>query len=143
METSRVHERKSFVKRLKALQRAKRETEQLLQGLEGKLKAVGSEKDDAIAAMEKMQNEQQSMREALLQEQNEIQERERQSHDVEKRMQAKISELRKALRDESERSRLVVGAEKELRLQRERNLEIQRKQNVDFNRLLRKTKENL
>ena len=67
----------------------------------------------------------------------------REARSLEERMQGKIAELQNALKEEVERSKLVVGAEKSIRLQRESDLELQRERNIELNLLLRQTKENL
>lgn len=143
MESVRHQERSKFMEKLRRLQRAKKEAENLVRTLETKVEVVTSQKEETLKAMERIQLEQHQMRQALQQEQARLQEKDLEARDLETRMQQKIAELQSALKEEVERSRLAVGAEKKLRLQSESDLELQRERNVELNQLLRQTRENL
>ncbi len=143
MESMRAEENSAFVMKLNALQSAKRKAETLVKTLESQVTVASVEKDDAIKAMEKIQQQQQAMREALQQERARLQERDAETRALEQRMQGKIAELQNAMQQEVERSNLVISAERSLRLKHESDLELQRERNVELNQLLRQTKENL
>jgi hypothetical protein len=143
MEASQVHERTSFLEKLCALKEAKEQAEILVNTLKNTVEVVSTEKEEAVKAMEQIQREQQTMQEELLRERARLHSQDRETRALEDRMQGKIAELQSALKEEVERSELVVGAEKSLRLQRESDLNLQRERNVELNHLLRQTKENL
>lgn len=143
LESARTHENSQFVKKLNALQCAKLEAETLVRTLENKLDTATMEKEEAIKAMERIQEEQKAMLQSLQLERAKLQKRDLETRALEERMQGKIAELQNALKEEVERSKLVIGAERSLRLKHENDLELQRERNVELNQLLRQTKENL
>lgn len=143
MQASQAHERTNFLEKLSALEEAKKEAESIVKTLQKKVGVVSAEREEAVKAMEQIQRKHQVMQEELLRERSRLQMQDREARSLEERMQGKIAELQNALKEEVERSKLVVGAEKSIRLQRESDLELQRERNIELNLLLRQTKENL
>jgi hypothetical protein len=143
LETSRIADQESFVQKLEELEKAKQEAELLVKSLFGKVEKVDSQKQDLVEAMQKLQKEQRETRQGLENERSTLRKKDDEARVLEKRLQGKIAELTKALSSTTERSRLVMGAEKGLRLQREQDLSEQNRRNEDLNRMLHETHDNL
>ena len=136
LDTSRISQHESFIQKLEDLENAKRDAEELVKNLSTKVEKADSEKNDLIERMQKLQKEQEKTQQDLERQRLKIRTKHDEARAVETRLMIKISELTEALAQERENSRLVIGAEKGLRLRRERELSEQ-------NRTLQEIRSNL
>lgn len=143
LEDSRAKERDVFLRKLRDLQQANQEQENLVKKLEGKVQLVDNEKQDMVKDIERVQRERNSARLMLDQERTKLQQYDQKLRDVENSLNGTISQLKASLQAEINRSRLVIGAETNIRRQREEELHAQTQRNKELNQLLRRTREHL
>ena len=143
IENSRIGDQESFVKTLEELENAKQEAELLVKSLALKVEQADSQKQTLVENVQKLQKEQKEAQWDLEKGRCSLKRKDDEARVLERKLQAKIAELTKALSSSTERSRLVMGAEKGLRMQREKELAEQNQENEHLNKSLRETHENL
>jgi hypothetical protein len=143
LNAARSTDQESFVQKLQDLEKAKKEAEKLVESLRGQVHQADGQTKDLEQVVLDLRTNQEKTHQDLQNERQALRKRDEEAKSLEKRLQTKIASLLKELKKSEEKSRLVKGAEKGLRLNREKELSEQQEKNQELNDMLQEAYTNL
>jgi hypothetical protein len=143
LNAARSTDQESFVLKMQDLEKAKKEAEKLVESLTGKVHQADTQTKDLEQVVLDLRTNQEKTHHDLQNNRQALRKRDEEAKSLEKRLQTKIASLLEELKKSEEKSRLVKGAEKGLRLHREKELSEQQETNQELNDMLQEAYTNL
>ena len=143
LDASRTKEQDSFIRKLGELETAKKDAELLVGSLKERIELSDCRTKELEDSIQVMREKHKNTQEELLKERNILKKRGEEANSIERELQQKIEYLRSELKKSEQRSRLISGAEKGLRLKQEKELSTQQQKNEELNLLLKEAYQNL
>ena len=143
LEASRIEEQQNFAMKLKKLDIAKQNAEETVNTLRGKVSKASIRAQDLIGTMQQVLMESQQTRKNFEVERKKFEKSNEQARVQEENLRLRVKELSQALQQESEQSRLKVGAERCLRVRAERDVSEKKSRLEELNKILRETRNDL
>mmetsp|Transcript_1719 Transcript_1719/g.3741 ORF Transcript_1719/g.3741 Transcript_1719/m.3741 type:complete len:941 (+) Transcript_1719:144-2966(+) len=133
----------SFLQKLQNLEDAKKKAEEVVENLQTQVQQANNNTKHMETVVREMEKDKKKQHEDTERERKIFQAKRRQSSTVEKGLQERVSSLIQQLRQTEEKSRLVMRAEKNIRVEREKQLSNVQQKNQELNELLERAKQNL
>ncbi|CAJ1954309.1 unnamed protein product [Cylindrotheca closterium] len=133
----------SFLQKLQNLETAKKEAEKVVENLQSQVHEANNKTKHMQTVVREMTKEKKKQHEEAEKERKTFEAQQRQATTVEKGLQERVSSLIEQLRQTEEKARLVMRAEKNIRVEREKQLSHVQHKNQELNAMLEKAKQNL
>lgn len=133
----------SFLQKLQSLEAAKKSADEVVKSLQTQVQQANNSTKHMQGVVEEMKKEKKHQNEKLEKERQIFQEHQRKASTVERGLQERVSTLIEQLRETEEKARLVMSAEKKIRVETEKQLSKVQEKNHELNAMLEKAKQNL
>ena len=143
LEATRIAEQRNFAMKLQKLDVAKKNAEDTVNTLRGKVAKASIRAQDLIGTMQKVLKDGQQTRSNFELERKKFEESNKEAKKQEDKLRRKVEDLSRAMEECSEQSRLKLGAERCLRMYAERDLTEKKSQIEELNKILRETRSEL